>query len=64
MLHALIYDKEAGRQVRGLLANASRTARRMDGAMGDVEALLAEVRQGDGMAHALIYGKEGAHGAE
>lgn len=60
VLHALIYDKEAGRQVRGLLADASRTARRLDGAMGDVESLLAEVRQGDGMAHALIYDKEGA----
>ncbi|WP_224247696.1 MlaD family protein [Hyalangium gracile] len=60
VLHALIYDKESGRQVRGLLAHASQVARRMDGAVGHVEALLAEVRQGDGTAHALIYGKEGA----
>jgi phospholipid/cholesterol/gamma-HCH transport system substrate-binding protein len=60
VLHALVYDKESGRQVRGLLANASRTAQRMDAAVGHVEALLAEVRQGDGTAHALIYGKEGA----
>ncbi|WP_224372900.1 MlaD family protein [Hyalangium versicolor] len=59
-LHALIYDKETGNQVRGLLANASRAAQRMDGAVGHVEALLAEVRQGDGTAHALIYGKDGA----
>jgi phospholipid/cholesterol/gamma-HCH transport system substrate-binding protein len=60
VLHALIYDKEAGRQVRGLLADAAQTARRVDGAVGHVEALLAEVRHGDGTAHALIYGKEGA----
>lgn len=60
VLHALVYDKESGRQVRGLLENASRTAQRMDAAMGHVEALLAEVRKGDGTAHALIYGKEGA----
>lgn len=60
VLHALIYDKEAGRQVRGLLANASRAAERVDGAVGHVEALLAEVRKGNGTAHALIYGKEGA----
>jgi phospholipid/cholesterol/gamma-HCH transport system substrate-binding protein len=60
VLHALIYDKEAGRQVRGLLANAAQTARRVDGAVSHVEALLAEVRHGDGTAHALIYGKEGA----
>ena len=60
VLHALIYDKEAGRQVRGLLANAAQTARRVDGAVAHVEALLAEVRHGGGTAHALIYGKEGA----
>jgi len=60
VLHALIYDKEAGKQVRGLLANTSQAAERVDAAVGHVEALLAEVRRGNGTAHALIYGKEGA----
>jgi phospholipid/cholesterol/gamma-HCH transport system substrate-binding protein len=60
VLHALIYDKEAGKQVRGLLANTSQAAQRVDAAVGHVEALLAEVRRGNGTAHALIYGKEGA----
>lgn len=60
VLHALVYDKESGKQVRVLLANASQTAQRMDAAVGHVEALLAEVQKGDGTAHALIYGKEGA----
>jgi phospholipid/cholesterol/gamma-HCH transport system substrate-binding protein len=59
VLHALIYDKEAGRQVRGLLANTSQAAQRVDAAVGHVEALLAEVRKGKGTAHALIYGQEG-----
>lgn len=60
VLHSLIYDKEAGRKVRGLLAEASQTARQVDEAVAHVEAMLAEVRHGDGMAHALIYSKEGA----
>jgi phospholipid/cholesterol/gamma-HCH transport system substrate-binding protein len=60
VLHALIYDKEAGKQVRGLLASTSQAAQRVSVAVGHVEALLGEVRQGDGTAHALIYGKEGA----
>ncbi|MFL5345059.1 MAG: MlaD family protein [Hyalangium sp.] len=60
VLHALVYDKESGRQVRGLLASASQMAQRMDTAVGHVEALLAEVQKGNGTAHALIYGKEGA----
>jgi phospholipid/cholesterol/gamma-HCH transport system substrate-binding protein len=60
VLHALIYDREAGRQVRDAVASTSRAARRVDVAVGHVEALLEEVRRGDGTAHALIYGKEGA----
>jgi len=60
VLHALIYDKEAGKQVRAMVANASQTAQRVDKAVGHVEALLGEVRHGQGMAHALIYDKQGA----
>ncbi|MFE8604468.1 MlaD family protein [Archangium violaceum] len=59
-LHALIYDKQTGDEVRRLMANASRTALRMEKALGHVEGLLDEVENGDGTAHALIYGKEGA----
>jgi phospholipid/cholesterol/gamma-HCH transport system substrate-binding protein len=59
-LHALIYDKQTGREVRQLMANASRTAARMDGALAHVEALLGEVRHGKGTAHALFYDPEGA----
>lgn len=60
VLHALIYDKQAGREVQALLASTSQAARRVDGAVGHLEALLREVRTGDGTAHALIYGDEGA----
>ncbi|HEX5747788.1 MAG TPA: MlaD family protein [Archangium sp.] len=59
-LHALIYDKRTGNEVRRLMANASRTALRMEKALGHVEGLLDEVENGDGSAHALIYGQEGA----
>lgn len=59
-LHALIYDKQTGREVRRLMANASRTAARMDGALEHVEALLGEVRHGQGPAHALFYDPEAA----
>ncbi|WNG32649.1 MCE family protein [Archangium violaceum] len=59
-LHALIYDKQTGQDVRQLVANASRTALRMEKAVGHVEGLLNEVENGNGTAHALIYGQEGA----
>jgi phospholipid/cholesterol/gamma-HCH transport system substrate-binding protein len=63
-LHALIYDKETGQQVRVLMANASRAAVRVDQAVGHVEAMLDEVENGKGTAHALIYGGEGAKALE
>lgn len=59
VLHALIYDKKAGEQVRVLLANMSGAAARMDAAMAEVDALLGQVRTGDGMAHALLYEQGG-----
>ncbi|WP_375769726.1 MlaD family protein [Archangium gephyra] len=58
-LHALIYDKQTGEEVRRLVANASNTALRMERALGHVEGLLDEVHNGDGSAHALIYGQDG-----
>jgi phospholipid/cholesterol/gamma-HCH transport system substrate-binding protein len=55
VLHALIYDKQAGQQVRTLMANMSGAAARMDAALAEVDALLGQVRTGDGMAHSLLY---------
>lgn len=60
VLHALIYDEQAGRQVRRLLSNASQAAARMDQSLAEVEALLEEVRTGQGSLHALIYEPQGA----
>lgn len=60
VLHALIYDKDTGTQVRTLVASASQTALRMDKAVAHVESLLGEVEHGQGTAHALIYGQDGA----
>ena len=57
----LAQDLKRGiKSLSALLANASRAARRVDSAVGHLEALLREVRTGDGTAHALIYGDEGA----
>jgi phospholipid/cholesterol/gamma-HCH transport system substrate-binding protein len=59
VLHALIYDKDAGRQARELMSNATRTAARMDQALARVDTLLGQVEHGQGTAHSLLYGTEG-----
>jgi len=59
-LHALIYDKQTGQQVRTLVANASRAAVRVEQSLNHVEGILDQVENGQGTAHQLIYGGEGA----
>lgn len=58
-LNALIYDKSTGQSTRQLLDGAAGAARRADAALGKVDALLADVRKGDGMVGALLYDPKG-----
>lgn len=52
VLHVLFYDKQAGRKVKDVLANAEVVT-------ADVADMTREIREGDGLAHALIYGEGG-----
>ncbi len=52
ILHVLFYDKQAGRKVDAILAN-------VEGITGDVSDITMEVRDGNGLAHAVIYGEDG-----
>ncbi len=56
--HTLIYDKKASDDLKGLLANASAVAVRLDSAVAKVDVLLADVKNGEGSLHALIYDKK------
>jgi phospholipid/cholesterol/gamma-HCH transport system substrate-binding protein len=56
--HAIIYDKRMSDDLRAVLAQASATAVRLDGAVAKVDGLLADVKNGDGSLHALIYDKK------
>jgi phospholipid/cholesterol/gamma-HCH transport system substrate-binding protein len=59
-LHALVYDKQTGDDVRTLLARLSEVAGRVDRAVNDVDALLEATRRGPGALHALFYDPKGA----
>jgi phospholipid/cholesterol/gamma-HCH transport system substrate-binding protein len=63
-LHALIYDASTKNDLRGLIANASKTAKRVDHAIDQVDAILTDVRDGQGALHALVYDKKGAKAVE
>ncbi len=66
LAHALVYDPKGGEvvaqinRVTAALTQAGDTITKVgvtaDGAMGEVQAILREVRQGKGLAHALVYG--------
>jgi phospholipid/cholesterol/gamma-HCH transport system substrate-binding protein len=67
LLHALIYDDKGGELVGSLGAAAGavtkagetfgRVAAVTEVALGETQAILRDVRQGQGLLHALIYGR-------
>lgn len=52
LLHTLLYDKAVARRVGGILTN-------VEGITADVHDITTGVRSGDGIANALVYGKDG-----
>ena len=52
LLHALVYDEGMTRKVDTTLSN-------LEGMSTDLRAITTEIRSGDGVANALIYGDEG-----
>src|SRR5580658_1100260 len=54
-VHRLIYDTKEAEQVDALLASMTRTTNRIDAVLADVEDMTSHVKQGPGIAHALLY---------
>jgi phospholipid/cholesterol/gamma-HCH transport system substrate-binding protein len=57
-MHHLFYDRATADSVNSLIANLSQSSSRLNVVLGDVDDLTAHVRQGPGIAHALIYDGE------
>jgi len=58
-LHTLIFDPRSGKEMRELLASSSQAARRIDAAVGRVDAVLAQVQRGQGMIGAMLFDEKG-----
>jgi phospholipid/cholesterol/gamma-HCH transport system substrate-binding protein len=56
--HRLFYDHREADQLSELLANLSRASSRLDATLADVEDAVVHVRQGPGIAHAVLYDGE------
>lgn len=54
-MHRLIFDKGTADRVDGILANAQADTAHLAGVLGDLRDVTAHVRQGPGIAHALVY---------
>lgn len=52
LLHLLIYDQGTAVRVKGILTN-------VEGVTADVRGITHDIREGHGLAHALVYGEEG-----
>ncbi|MCL2313742.1 MAG: MlaD family protein [Proteobacteria bacterium] len=58
VLHALIFDKQAGEDTKVLLRELSASAVKLDKALANVDALTSEMRKGDGLVGALLRDKK------
>jgi phospholipid/cholesterol/gamma-HCH transport system substrate-binding protein len=56
--HRLFYDHHEADQLSELLGNLSRASNRLDATLGDIQDATSHVRQGPGIAHALLYDGE------
>jgi phospholipid/cholesterol/gamma-HCH transport system substrate-binding protein len=57
-IHRLFYDHREADQLDQLLANTNHTTERLNGTLADVQDITAHLRQGPGIAHALVYDGE------
>lgn len=57
-MHRIFYDHREADQLDQLLANANRASQRLDATMADVQDITTHVRQGPGIANALVYDGE------
>ncbi|MGD0525056.1 MAG: MlaD family protein [Polyangiaceae bacterium] len=57
-MHRLFYDHRAADELDQLLANGNRTTEHLNETLADVQDVTAHVKQGPGIAHALIYDGE------
>jgi phospholipid/cholesterol/gamma-HCH transport system substrate-binding protein len=54
-MHRVFYDHAEADQVDALLGNLNRTTARLDATLVDVQDLTTHLREGPGIAHALVY---------
>jgi phospholipid/cholesterol/gamma-HCH transport system substrate-binding protein len=57
-MHRLFYDHGTADQLDRLLASSARTSDRLDATLADVQDVTNHVKEGPGIAHALIYDGE------
>jgi phospholipid/cholesterol/gamma-HCH transport system substrate-binding protein len=57
-VHRLFFDKSEADRIDALLANLDRTSAHVDAVLADVQDVTTHVRQGPGIAHAIVYDGE------
>jgi phospholipid/cholesterol/gamma-HCH transport system substrate-binding protein len=58
LLHLIAYDQGTSDEVKKLVTAASASAVKLDEAVGRVDALVGDVKNGDGSLHALVYDRK------
>jgi phospholipid/cholesterol/gamma-HCH transport system substrate-binding protein len=57
-MHRLLYDRKEAEQMTAVLAHLDSTTARLDAELADLQDLTRQVKEGPGIAHALVYDGE------
>jgi phospholipid/cholesterol/gamma-HCH transport system substrate-binding protein len=58
-VHKLLADKAEGERLSSLVENLEHSTQTLDQLLGGANQVVRQVNQGPGLAHAVLYGKEG-----
>jgi ABC-type transporter Mla subunit MlaD len=59
LLHQLVFDPKSGAQYQDIVAEVKSSTEKLDSNLAHLDQLLGEVKTGDGLLHAVIYGDDG-----
>jgi phospholipid/cholesterol/gamma-HCH transport system substrate-binding protein len=60
LIHQIVFDRSTGQQYKDIVGNITTSTKTMNESIAKVDAMLADVRTNQSLAHELLYGDQGA----
>jgi phospholipid/cholesterol/gamma-HCH transport system substrate-binding protein len=60
LVHQLVFDRTTGQQYKDIVGNVNASTKSVNDSLAKVDAMLADLRTNQSLAHELLYGTQGA----